>query len=210
MTYADYLPPLFLAWSIQAVGIASPGPSVALILGVATGQGRAPSLITALGVACGSAVLATATVVGLAALFAQVAELMTIVRFAGAAYLAWLAYKAFRKAAHPPALDVAAVKRESAWRTGLAGFALQVSNPKAIMFWLAIASLGGVGDAPLPVVVLFVVVSSINSFIGHGAYALLLSSGPVRRAYGRIRRWIEGALGCFFLFASFKLATTKV
>ena len=210
MTYADYLPQLFLAWSIQAVGIASPGPSVALILGVATGQGRAPSLITALGVACGSIVLSLATVIGIAAVLAQVAELMTVIRFAGAAYLAWLAYKAFRKAAHPPALDVEAVRRVSAWRTGLAGFLLQITNPKAIMFWLAIASLGGVGNAPLPVVALFVVGTFVNSFAGHGAYALLLSSGPVRRVYGRIQRWIEGALGCFFLFAGFKLATAKV
>ena len=210
MTYADYLPQLFLAWSIQAVGIASPGPSVALILGVATGQGRAPSLITALGVACGSIVLSLATVIGIAAVLAQVAELMTVIRFAGAAYLTWLAFKAFRKAAHPPALDVEAVRRVSAWRTGLAGFLLQITNPKAIMFWLAIAGIGGVGNAPLPVVVLFVAGAFINSFAGHGAYALLLSSGPVRRVYGRIRCWIEGALGCFFLFASFKLATAKV
>ncbi len=192
------------------MGIASPGPSVALILGVATSQGRVPSLITALGVAFGSGMLAIATVVGLAAVFAQVAELMTIVRFAGAAYLAWLAVKAFRKAAHPPALEVGPARRDSAWRTGLAGFTLQVTNPKAIMFWLAIASVGGVGGAPLPMVVLFIIGAIINSFIGHGAYALLLSSAPVRRGYARARRWIEGALGCFFLFASIRLASAKV
>ena len=46
MAYADYLPQLFLAWSIQTMGVLSPGPSVALIIGVATGQGRLPSLVT--------------------------------------------------------------------------------------------------------------------------------------------------------------------
>jgi len=210
MPLTDHLPQLLLAWSIQTFGILSPGPSVALILGVATSRGRLPSLVTALGVACGSIVLATSTIIGLTALLAQVAELMTALRWLGAAYLAWLAYKAFRNATQAPKLVVEQVGRESAWRTGLAGFALQVSNPKAIMFWLAIASVGGVGDAPLPVVVLFVAGAFLNSFLGHGAYAVLLSSSPARTAYGRVRRHVEAGLGCFFLFAGFKLATTKL
>ena len=207
MHIAEYLPQLLLAWSIQAMGILSPGPSVALILGVATSRGRLPSVVTAFGVACGSIVLAVATVVGVTAILAQVAELMTVLRIAGAAYLAWLALKAFRNAASTPKLVVDRIGRESAWRTGLAGFVLQISNPKAIMFWLAIA---GVGEAPLPVVVLFVAVAFSNSFLGHGCYALLLSSGPVRSAYVRARRWIEAGLGCFFLFASVKLATARL
>ena len=210
MHLAEYLPQFVLAWSIQAVGILSPGPSVALILGVATSRGRLASLVTAFGVACGSIVLSVATIIGLTAILAQVAELMTVLRWLGAAYLAWLAFKAFRNAASANALTVETVGRKNVWRTGLAGFALQVSNPKAIMFWLAIASLGGVGDAPLPVVALFVAVVFLNSFLGHGAYAVLLSSAPARNAYGRARRYIESGLGCFFLFASFKLATTRL
>jgi len=205
----EHLPQLILAWSIQLMGVISPGPGVALILGVATAHGRLPSLITAFGIACGSIVLSVATVIGLAAVLAQVAELMTVIRLIGAAYLAWLAWKAFRTAALAPALDLAAKPADGAWRTGLAGFFLQISNPKAIMFWLAIASVGGVGNAPLPVVALFVAGAFANSFLGHGGYALLLSSGPVRRGYNYSRRWIEGALGCFFLFASFKLATAR-
>ena len=94
-----YLPQLLLAWSIQWMGVLSPGPSVMLILSVATSQGRAPSLVTASGIACGTIILATATVLGLASLFAQVAELMVAVRLVGAAYLLWLAWKAFRNAA---------------------------------------------------------------------------------------------------------------
>jgi threonine/homoserine/homoserine lactone efflux protein len=210
MHITEYLPQLLLAWSIQAMGILSPGPSVALILGVATSRGRLPSVVTAFGVACGSIVLSVATVAGVTAVLAQVAELMTVLRIVRAAYLAWLAWKAFRNATSTPRLVIERVGRENVWRTGLAGFVLQISNPKAIMFWLAIASVGGVGDAPLPVVALFVAVAFVNSFLGHGGYALLLSSTPVRGAYVRARRWIETGLGCFFLFASFKLATTRL
>ncbi len=207
---ADYLPQLFLAWSIQFMGVMSPGPGVALILGVATGQGRLPAIITALGVASASGILAVATVLGLAAIFATMAELMTVVRFVGAGYLLWLAYKAFRKAASPPPLDVREARFGTLRRTWLTGFALQLSNPKAIFFWLAITSVGGVGDAQLPIVALFVAGAMVISFVGHGAYALLLSSAPVRRVYARFRGRIEAALGCFFLFAGYKLATARL
>lgn len=203
----DYVPQLLLAWSIQLMGVISPGPSVALIMSVAMNQGRLPSLFTAFGVACASIILSSATVLGIAAVFAQMAELMAIIRFVGAAYLAWLAYKAFRNATLKPDLVLHQQLQKSAWRTGLAGFFLQLSNPKAIFFWLAIASIGGVGDAPPSIVVLFVAGAFVNSFVGHGGYALLLSSGPIRRTYLRFRSWIENTLGCFFLFASYKLVT---
>ena len=206
----EYLPQLFLAWTIQLMGVISPGPGVALILGVATSQGRLPSLVTAFGIACGSIILSLGTVLGIVVILAQIAELMTVIRMIGAAYLVWLAWKSFRKVANPPKLTIRNVGQTDVIRTGLTGFFLQITNPKAILFWLAIAGVGGVGDAPWPIVMLFVAGAFVNSFLGHGSYALLLSSGPARRTYARAQRWIEGALGCFFLFAGYKLATAKL
>jgi threonine/homoserine/homoserine lactone efflux protein len=205
---AHYLPQLLLAWSIQWMGVLSPGPSVMLILSVATSQGRAPSLVTASGIACGTIILATATVLGLASLFAQVAELMVAVRLVGAAYLLWLAWKAFRNAVLDKELVLKRAAAGGAWRSALNGFTLQISNPKAIFFWIAVASVGGVGNAPLPVILIFIGGAFVNSFIGHGGYALLLSSGPIRRLYLRFRKWVEGGLGCFFLYAGYRLAMT--
>lgn len=205
----EYLPQLLLAWSIQAMGILAPGPSVMLILGVATSRGRLPAVVTAFGVACGSIILASATVLGITAIFAEVATLMTAIRFIGAAYLLWLAWKAFRIAINAPELHMREVPSVSAWRAGLTGFALQITNPKAILFWLAIASVGGVGNAPAHVIAIFIAGAFVNSFIGHGGYALLLSSGPVRRVYFRFRRWVEAALGGFFAVASYTLATSR-
>ncbi len=205
----DYLPNLLLAWGVQMTGILSPGPGVALILGVATAQGRGPALLTSLGIACGSIVLAVATVLGIAAIFAQISEAMTIVRLLGACYLAWLAWGSFRKALAPPALEAVPPTRRSALRQGLRGFVLQLSNPKAIFFWLAIAALGSLQDAPAHVLAVFVLGAFLNSLAGHAGYALLLSAGPVRRAYLHARRWIEAALGTFFAFASYRLATSE-
>ena len=206
----EYLPQLLLAWSIQLTGVLSPGPGVALILGVATSQGRVSALTTAFGISCGTIVLAVATVIGLTAVFAQAAELITIVRLAGAAYLAWLAYGAFRRAIDPPPLNIHDVTVADFARNWRRGFLLQISNPKAIFFWLAVASVGGVGDAPLWITAIFVVGAFVNSFAGHGLWAVVLSASPVRRTYLSARRPVEAILGGFFAFAAFKLATTRV
>ncbi|MEZ5778591.1 MAG: LysE family translocator [Paracoccaceae bacterium] len=206
---AEYLPQLLLAWSIQFVGLVSPGPSVALILAIATSRGRLPAVTTAFGISCGSIILAAATVIGITAIFAQMAELMTAVRLIGAGYLLWLAWKSFSRMVRPTAFVVSGVPQSSLWKLGVAGFALQVSNPKAILFWLAIASVGGVGDAPWPIIAVFVAGTFVNSFAGHAGWALFLSSDPFRRGYTRVRRWVEAGLGAFFTFAAFKLATER-
>lgn len=206
----EYLPQLALAWSIQFMGVISPGPGIMLILSVAMSQGRLPSLITAFGIACASIILSSATVLGLAVILAEMAQLVTIVRYLGAAYLAWLAYKAFKNVAIKPPMSQLDATPRSAWRTGLTGFVLQLSNPKAIFFWLAVASVGGVGNAPISATILFIAGAFVISFAGHGGYALLLSSGRLRKAYERFRGGIETTLGCFFLFAGIKLVITDM
>lgn len=43
----------------------------------------------------------------------------------------------------------------------------------------------------------------------HLAYAIAFSTMPAVTFYRRMRRWIDGALGCFFCFASYKILTTR-
>nr|WP_245224230.1 LysE family translocator [Rhizobium halophytocola] len=203
------MPKLLLAWSIQLGGILSPGPSVMLILGIATTRGRLPAVTTSLGVACGSIVLSTATVVGLAVVLADLAHAMTVVRIVGALYLVWLSYKAFKRAVQPFPQMAAGQSEGALWRTALGGFFLQVTNPKAIFFWLAIAGVGGIGDAPLLVTLLFIAGAFLNSLMGHAAYALLLSAVPVRALFIRFHKWVDGALGCFFAFAGYTLLMSR-
>ena len=51
--------------------------------------------------------------------------------------------------------------------------------------------------------------STTLSIVVHLAYAVTFSTRPVVRFYQRCRRWIDGALGLFFTFAAYKIATYK-
>ncbi|MEM8648236.1 MAG: LysE family translocator [Pseudomonadota bacterium] len=207
---ALYLPGFIAAYSILVVGASSPGPAVAMLLGIASSQGRSAALVTCLGIALGSATLNVLTLMGVGLLISQAAWAMTLLRILGAGYLAYLAYGAFRKASAPPVVQELVMESLNAGRAFAKGYALQITNPKAIAFWLAISALAATDGGGWTVVAAFILGAAVISFICHAAWALVLSSQAVRRAYQNARRWIEGALGAFFAFAAFKLATTRI
>lgn len=204
-----WLPNLLIGWGVQWLGVLSPGPGVALILTVATTRGRASALATCLGIACGAFCLAFIAVIGLATLLADIAWAMTAIKLIGAAFLAWLAWKSFGKAMQPAPLPTAAASAVAPGRSALAGYMMQMSNPKAIIYWIAAAAIAGLEAAPWPVIALFLAGGFVNSFTGHGLWAIALSSKPFLALYRAGRRWVEGALGVFFAVTAFKLATSR-
>lgn len=205
-----WLPGFGAAYAIQAVSVASPGPGVALLLGLALSRGRTSALAASLGIAVGAAGLALATTQGLGLLMERVAWLSTVIRVAGACYLMWLAIKAWQRALTPPSIGIASAVGAGGFAQSFAtGMAMQLTNPKAIVFWLAISALGATQGASVGVVALFVAGAFVISLVGHGAYAVLLSSRPFRLAYDRTRRWIEAGIGTFLTWFAFRLATEK-
>lgn len=205
----DYLPGFLAAYSILLVAVLSPGPAVAMLLGLGLSRGRGSALVASVGVATGAATIPVLTMLGVGLLLQKAAWTITLLRLVGSAYLLWLAWGAFRKALNPPRVTAADMPPLSPARAFLTGYLLQITNPKAIVFWLAIASVGATTGAPLTVKAMFLTGAFAISLAGHGAYALALSSAPVRRAYQSARRGIEATLGALFTLFAFKLATSR-
>ncbi|RVT87129.1 LysE family translocator [Rhodobacteraceae bacterium CCMM004] len=208
-TLLPHLPAFAAAYAILFVAASSPGPAVALLLGIGTTQGRTAALTASAGIATGSVAINLATLAGVGLLLSQAAWAMQILRLIGAAYLAWLAWSAFRKAVAPPTVVAAQVARMTLPRLFATGLLLQITNPKAIVFWLAIAAIGATQGGGPAVVAAFVVGAFAISFLCHGAWAVLLSSSPVRRGYARARRWVEAGLGTLFAGFALRLATDR-
>ena len=145
--------------------------------------------------------MARAGVRVLAALLADIAFAMLVVKIIGAAFLAWLAWKSFGKMLTPGAALPTAPAERAAGGTVAVGLAMQLTNPKAILYWIAAAAVAGLETAPWPIIAIFLVGACVNSFLGHGLWAVALSSRMFLRLYAQARRWIEGALGAFFAFA---------
>jgi amino acid exporter len=203
-----YLPGILLAYSACLLGLASPGPNVLAVLGTAMSEGRRAGIALALGIAGGSVLWALMTAAGLSALLVSYAAALTVIKIAGGLYLLWLSFKAFRAASSAHAIATTVDRQRSPRAYVLRGLAIQMTNPKAVLAWIAIMSLGLQHDAPLWVVGAIVVGTSALSLAIHYLYAVAFSTTSMVRIYGRARRTIQATLAVFFGAAGVKLLLT--
>jgi len=208
---SPYLSGIVLAYSAFFLAIASPGPNVLAVIGTSMSVGRSYGIALALGVAAGSFLWALLTTFGLTALIASFGPALTAIKLAGGAYLLWLSYKSFRAAASRHEIAPTTLGGIASARAYFArGLAVQMTNPKAALAWIAIISLGLQDDAPWWVGDALVGGTSLLSVVIHYLYAVAFSSAPMVRLYSRARRSIQGALGVFFAVAGFRLLASRL
>jgi threonine/homoserine/homoserine lactone efflux protein len=128
--------PLFSAFLVASVILAiTPGPGVLCIVTRSLVQGRRSGLVSVAGVALGNLGNAIAASLGLAALFAVSSLAFTIVKYAGAAYLAYLGLQMLRSSGE--ATIVASLPPASLTRIFRDGFLVALLNPKTTVFFAA-------------------------------------------------------------------------
>jgi threonine efflux protein len=206
-----FAPSLLLTLFAYFLATASPGPSVLAIMGIAMNRGRVPALAFAAGVISGSFFWGLLAALGLSAILLTYSQVLVALKIVGGLYLLWLALKSARAAfaRDPGAAASGSFATERLLRLYGRGLALHLTNPKAIMSWLAIVSLALPQGAP-PAYALSVVASctgvGVCVFCG---YALMFSTSVARRLYGSLRRWLEGALAVAFGVAGIKLLAAR-
>lgn len=132
------------------------------------------------------------------------------IRYFGAGYLMFLAYKSARSAMTPGTMIAKGVTISSPRRAFAKGFVLHLTNPKAVLFFGSLFAIGIPADAsPGQLVTVIVAVGLQSALIFHG-YAVLFSSQPIVAGYLRLRRWLEGIFAIAFAAASIKVLTSRI
>lgn len=200
--------PLILIAALLAV--ASPGPATLAIAATSATMGRKYGLAMASGVTVGSFTWSIAAALGLGAVMLANAWVFGVLRYFGAGYLLYLAYKSarsaigghFRMKSH-----TAVTSLRSAFGKGLT---IHLTNPKAVLFFGALFAIGvpaGASFSTLLVVILAVGTQSLCVF--HG-YALLFSNPAMIAGYQRMRRGFEAVFALAFGAAGLKILTTRI
>jgi homoserine/homoserine lactone efflux protein len=190
-------------WAIYFVAYAlicvTPGPAVLFITSQSAWRGPAAGVMAALGIETANTIFWALSALGLAAAIAASQALFMIIKWAGAAYLAWLGVAAIagtfkREVAAAPQIRAA----RHAFRDGLV---VGLSNPKAMLFFVAL--LPQFID-PTRVVfsqtLLLAVTSLMISFAVNAGYAF--AAGALRRVFSRgsVKRWFDRCIGGIFLW----------
>ena len=114
----------------------APGPDIIFLTATSIAQGRRAGLATAMGLATGSLVHTSAAALGISAILATSAWAFAVVKYAGAAYLAYLAWQAFKHREHFLDLESGGGTRGGK-SLYIRGFFMNVLNPKVALFFLA-------------------------------------------------------------------------
>jgi threonine efflux protein len=98
--------------------------------------------------------------------------------------------------------STAAVSAFALYRRGLL---MQLTNPKALLGWMATMTLGLGPHTTAQTVVIILAGCATLSVIIFCGYAIVFSTAPMIRGYCRARRWIEGSFALVFGTAGVKL-----
>lgn len=202
MSAADMIA-LALAW-VLAVG--SPGPATLGILSSAMTHGSRAALQFTAGILCGSMFWGLCAGLGLGAVMIAHPHMLGALRYIGATYLLWLAFKAARRARAGTAPDT---PENARGRPFLRGLLIHLTNPKAVLAWGAVYSVALGPNAPLLLILeVFLLLFSVSVLVCC-SYALLFSRPAVARAYRRMHRLFDAAFAAAFGGAGIALLTAR-
>ena len=187
----------------------APGPDNTFIVAQGLSRGRKAAIVTALGMCSGISVHTLAAALGISALLYASAYAFTVVKYAGAAYLFYLAYKAIQE--HEIMLRMSETAGPRFFLLYRRGFIMNVLNPKVGLFFLAFLPQF-VDPQGMPVglqmllfgllfmaqaVLLFVSIGFLSGSAGH----LILKRPRIARCFSWLSAGVFASLGLRLAFA---------
>lgn len=207
--------PMLLAgiFAVHALALASPGPNVLVVMRAALGDSRRAGILTALGVASGTALWAGAALFGLGLVFARVPALGVALRWIGGLYLLWLGWRLWcgardKATAFARLGTTQAALRQSDARAFGQGLLTNLTNPKALVFFVGIFAALLPPSAPLSVKLGATCIVVANATLWHVALACLFSARRTRDTYARIKPWVDRLAGTALIGLGLRLLLT--
>lgn len=193
---------LYFLGASAALTIA-PGPDNTFVVAQGVSRGRKAAIITALGMCSGVSVHTAAAALGISALLYSSATAFMVLKYAGAAYLLYLAYKSLRE--RQILLPTGTVEGQKWWVMFRRGFIMNVVNPKVALFFLAFLPQfvsGRQGDASWQMFILGLlfmvqaaVVFSAIGYLSGSVGDLVVRKPRMARYFGWLTAGVFASLG---------------
>jgi threonine/homoserine/homoserine lactone efflux protein len=187
-------------FALLTVGfVLTPGPNMIYLISRTLCQGIRAGLISYAGLVIGSLFYLACAAFGITALLFAIPMAYDALRFAGAMYLAYLAWQAIRPGARSP-FELRHLEQDSPRRLFLMGLLTNLLNPKQALFYLALLPQF-IDENQGQVFQQFLTLGFIQifiSFIGNGL--IMLAAGAIARfltdkpRWLRAQRWLMGTV----------------
>jgi len=189
-----------LGFALVSLGIAlTPGPNMIYLISRSITQGPVAGIVSLGGVALGFVFYMLCAAFGITALLFAVPYAYDALRFAGTAYLLWLAWQAVKPNGRSP-FQVGKLQVDGPRKLFAMGFVTNLLNPKIAMLYLALLpqfidpAAGSVLAQSVVLGAIQIAISvSVNAMIAlaAGSIALFLTSRP---SWMLVQRWLMGTV----------------
>lgn len=188
----------------------APGPDNLYVMTQSMLKGRTAGLMVTLGLSTGLIGHTSAVALGVAVLFQTSALAFTILKLTGAAYLVYLAWKAF--SATESTLNVQKGGEVSSWYLYRRGVIMNITNPKVSIFFLAFLpqfSNPSKGSLPLQLALLggMFIISTLVVFSSIAYLAGIIGRWFLKSK--RAEKILNRVAGTVFVALAIKLALTR-
>ncbi|WP_172380878.1 LysE family translocator [Vibrio sp. Vb339] len=192
--------------SIHFIALMSPGPDFALVVQNATRHGRQTGLYIALGLSCGILLHSLLSLTGISYLVHQQPTLFAIIQLAGGSYLLYLGYGALKATwqivqNHDDdddtvnAKDLILTNKRQAFSKG---FATNILNPKALVFFISLMSSLVPADMSLSGKGFALIILFGLSLFWFSLLAWMLSTKALQKKLSEATVYIDGLCGVVF------------
>ncbi|WP_060983716.1 LysE family translocator [Vibrio splendidus] len=192
--------------SIHFIALMSPGPDFALVVQNATRHGRQTGLYIALGLSCGILLHSLLSLTGISYLVHQQPTLFAIIQLAGGSYLLYLGFGALKATwqiiqNHDDdddtvnAKDLILTNKRQAFSKG---FATNILNPKALVFFISLMSSLVPADMSLSGKGFALIILFGLSLFWFSLLAWMLSTKALQKKLSEATVYIDGLCGVVF------------
>lgn len=185
----------------------TPGPDVLFVVSRSTQAGAKAGLAGVMGIALGAFLHSLFAALGLSLLLASSSSAFTIVKYIGAAYLAYLGAKSLWQRG---SISETRQAMQTNSRSLFDGFLCNITNPKVALFMLAFLpqftnpAQGSIGGQ----IFLLGAIFNVGGTIVNGAIAIFASS-VAKALKGQLQKWLNKICGCLFIAFAVRLALTR-
>ncbi len=184
------------------LAVASPGPDFAIVLKQSLAHGRRTALWTSLGVGTAILLHGAYSLLGLGLLIRSSELWFAVVKYVGAAYIAWLGVQSLRakpRGEWASAADEGRSETPTARGAFATGFLTNALNPKVTLFFVSLFAMVVSPGTPKLVQAGYGLWMAVATAAWFSLVAAMFTREDVRRKFLRHGHWIDRALGVVFL-----------
>lgn len=196
---------------VHFLAVASPGPDFMVVTKNAISHSRKVGIWTALGVGAGISVHVAYCLLGIGFVISRSIVLFNVIKFIGAAYLIYIGYKAIRSkpvqaSTETLVKEITPIRPLQAFKTG---FLVNVLNPKATLFFLALFTQVIDPATPVAIKLAYGIEMMLATTAWFSVVAVFFSNSILKQKIQKIQHHIDRVSGVVLIALGLKVALSQ-